>query len=92
MHNLTEIWGNKHRAAKVSGLSPLTLRDWRLSGRIQENIHWVRIAKTKVLYNIPLLGDFISNIGDSHAHHQAVDSYLASLPSNQPKARGRRAG
>lgn len=90
MKNLTEFWCNKHRAAEVLGLSQWTLRDWRLDGRLIENVHWVRISQTSILYNIDLLKDYIANISNPGQHQLAIEAFLKSLPSNANKTRGGR--
>jgi hypothetical protein len=81
----------KREAAQLTGLSEETLKKLRLNGELKEGIEWVRQNSRCVLYNAPLLIDFIQNRNDPAAHQRAITAYLASLPSNQPKTRGRKA-
>lgn len=83
---------NKHRLAELTGLSPETFKKYRLSGKWHEGIHWQRINSRCILYNLSLILDWVANRANPDAHQRAIDHYLASLPSNQPKKRGRRAG
>lgn len=48
-----------------------------------ELVHWRRDpANGKILYNLPLINDWIAT-GGGEAHQRAIENYLASLPSNQ---------
>jgi len=86
------LFGNKHQAQRILGGSTETLKKYRQRGQLKENIHWIRVNPRVVRYNLTLLSDWMQNINDPLAHQRAVEIYLASLPSNQPKKRGRRAG
>jgi hypothetical protein len=70
--------------------SRYTFQDWRNKGKLLEGVHWVRVGRTSILYNLPLLEDYIANLGDPAAHQRAIDNYLASLPSNAPAKSGRK--
>jgi hypothetical protein len=74
-----------------TGLSRTTLKRYRLQGVWQEGIHWQRLNSRSVLYNKPLVMDWIANRTNPQAHQRAIENYLSSLLSNQPKKRGRRA-
>lgn len=82
---------NKREAERLTGLSHETLKKLRLSGELTEGIEWVRQNSRSILYNAYLLTDFFQNRNDPAAHQRAIANYLASLPENQPKSRGRRA-
>lgn len=82
------LWGSKREAAKVTGLSPLTLRDWRLSGKLIENVHWVRVSATCVLYNLELLSNLIANKAAPEIHQAAINEFLASVTSANGLKRG----
>lgn len=86
---MTFVKGKK--LSQEIGLSVSTFKRYRLQGVWQEGIHWRRLNSRVVLYNLPLILDWIANQADPQAHQRAVEAYLASLPSNQPKKRGRRA-
>ena len=82
----------KREAERLTGLSYETLKKYRLSGLLLEGIHWIKLNSRVVRYNALLLLDWIQNRNDPQAHQRAIDAYQASLISNQPKGRGRRAG
>lgn len=73
------------RIAKVTGLSPETIRRYRYRGLLKENLHWVTINPRLVLYIEPLVLDWFLNQNDPVAHQRAIDHYLSKLPSNQRK-------
>jgi hypothetical protein len=81
----------KHRLSKETGLSSETFKKYRLSGKWVEGIHWQRINSRCVLYNLPLILDWVANQTDPKLHQQAIQNYLASLPSNLGKRQGRKA-
>ncbi|URD48370.1 hypothetical protein [Chroococcidiopsis sp. CCNUC1] len=91
---IPEIWINKHIAAKILGLSIHTLKKLRSEkarpeDRLLEGIHFVRYGKYCVRYNAELLRDYAATRSDPKTHRRAIETYLASLPSNQPKRVGR---
>ena len=73
------------------GVSLTTLKRYRLTGIWLEGIHWHRLNSRTTLYNLELIEDWINNRSNPSAHQQAIAAYLQSLPSNQPRKRGRRA-
>jgi hypothetical protein len=79
------VWCNKHEAAKIVGLSEVTLKKLRLSNQLIEGIHWVRHSSRCVRYNIELLKDWAANRTDAKSHDQAIANYFNSLPSSQPQ-------
>jgi hypothetical protein len=83
-------WCDKHEASRIVGRSASTLRDWLLSGKLVEGIHWVRFGPRCVRYNAELLRDFVAIQPNPNVHRRAVDNYLASLPSNKPKVKARK--
>jgi hypothetical protein len=91
---ISEFWINKHIAAKILGLSIHTLKKLRSEkarpeDRLLEGIHFVRYGKYCVRYNAELLRDYAATRSDPKTHRRAIETYLASLPSNQPKRVGR---
>lgn len=88
-------WIDKHSAAKIVGLSVHTLKKLRSekareADRLIEGIHFVRYRSHCVRYNSELLRDYAATRSDPEAHKRAIELYLASLPSNQPKRVGRK--
>lgn len=93
-HLETQVWIDKHDAAKILGLSSHTLKKLRSekareADRLLEGIHFVRYGGYCVRYNTELLKDYAATRCDPEAHKRAIAAYLASLPSNQPKRVGR---
>lgn len=89
------IWVDKHMAAIISGLSVHMLKKLRTerareADRLVEGVHFVRHGGYCVRYNVELLKDYVATRSDPDAHKRAIELYLASLPSNQPKQVGRK--
>ncbi|MEP0925363.1 excisionase family protein [Leptolyngbya sp. ST-U4] len=81
----------KHEIAELTGFSEETLKRYRLSGKLIEGVHWIRVNPRVVRYNATLVMDWIQNLHAPQSHQQAIAHYLSTLPSNQPKKRGRSA-
>lgn len=79
-------YGSKKQAIAETGLSASSLKRLRLSGDLQEGIHWQRFGSRKVLYVVPLIKDWIANRHTPQMHQQAIAAYLESLPSSQAVA------
>lgn len=91
----SNLWIDKHIAARILGLSVHTLKKLRSEkarpeDRLMEGIHFVRYGRFCVRYNTELLKDYAATRSDPEAHKRAIEAYLASLPSNQPKRVGRK--
>jgi len=82
-------WLNKHATAALLGLSIHTLKSYR-SLYWQCGIHYEYINSRTVRYHKELLLDWLATRSNPELHQRAIEAYLASLPSNQPKVRGRR--
>jgi hypothetical protein len=80
----------KRVISQVTGLSDSTLKQYRLSGIWIEGIHWQRLNSRCVLYNLPMILDWVAHRYYPEAHQRTIDDYLRSLSSNQRKQkRGR---
>lgn len=95
-HQISGDWIDKHVAARSLGLSVHTLKKLRgeksrEADRLIEGVHFVRYGSHCVRYNAELLRDYAATRSDPEAHKRAIELYLASLPSNQPKRVGRKA-
>lgn len=77
----------KREISKLVGLSPQTLKKYRLDCRLTEGIHWIRVNSRLVLYNSVLMQDWIQNIHSPHVHQIAIERYLKGLKSSQRKVR-----
>jgi hypothetical protein len=86
------LWCNKHAASQILGVSQSTLKNLRLNDQLIEGIHWVRFSSRCVRYNTELLKNWAATRTDTVQHDHAIAQYLNSLPSNQQKIRGRKAG
>ncbi len=88
------IFVNKHKAAEILGVSPETLKKYRLQpdSTLIEGVHYHAWNQRVIRYNPTLLADWARNRNNPKAHQKTIEAYLASLPANQPKKRGRRAG
>ena len=53
----------------------------------QAGIHYQRLGRA-VLYNLPLIRDWLANQHSPELHEQAIREYLESLPSSQRRRRG----
>lgn len=94
-HQTSDVWVDKHIGAKIVGLSVHTLKKLRSekareADRLIEGIHFIRYGSHCVRYNAELLRNYAATRSDPEAHKRAIDLYLASLPSNQPKRVGRK--
>jgi hypothetical protein len=79
-------WVTKKTAATMLGISTHTLkvyrqRHWTLG------IHFQYLNSRTIRYHEGLLRDWFANIAEPHIHQRAIEIYLGSLLSNQPKKR-----
>ncbi len=75
-------WLNKSQAAALIGLSPHTLRRYRERGEWVAGIHYSKLAQNHVVYNEPLILDWVANRGNPAAHQRAIEQYLTQLSAN----------
>jgi hypothetical protein len=65
------------------GVSQDYLKTNRQSGQLRQGIHFVTLpGATKILWNIPMMRDWLANGGNSPSHQRAIEKYLKSLPSH----------
>ncbi|AFY67938.1 hypothetical protein [Geitlerinema sp. PCC 7407] len=85
---------DKHEAASLLGISAETLKKYRLQkgSTLIEGIHYHIWNSRVIRYNALLLADWGLHRNNPEAHRKAIEAYLATLPCNQPKKRGRKAG
>lgn len=69
--------------AKAIGLSPYTLKRYRLSGLLVEDIHWIRLNPRCIRYNQELVQDWVAHRQDPQAHLRAIEVYYNNLLGNQ---------
>ncbi len=53
-------------------------------------IHYQYLNSRTVRYNLILIEDWLVNLDDPQNHLRGIETYLSSLPSNQPKKRDRK--
>ena len=77
---LSPVWIKTADAAKLVGLSPSSLKTYRLRHRsLIEGIHWVytNSGRRMILYNVELLCDWVANRGSPEVHLRKIEAYLA---------------
>ena len=75
---------------KALSIGKNTLIRLRHEGKLLEGVHYVRIpGGRKFLWRLELVMDFMVT-GGGVEHDYAINAYLQSLPSNQPKKIGRK--
>lgn len=88
LHTATKLI-SESQAITQFGRSRSFFKRARSSGKLLYGA-WVKVNE-RILYNEALLTDWFFNQADPQIHEQAVQNYLASLPSNQPRKPGRKA-
>ncbi len=69
---------------EATGLSFDKLTQLRKDDILPERIYWVKVpGSPHILWNVPLVIDWLVNGSDSPAHQKAIENFLASLPSSQ---------
>jgi hypothetical protein len=64
------------------GISPDTLKEWRVTGLLPKGIYWVTLPNSdRIIWIGDLVRDWLVN-GNSPAHQRAISKYIASLPSS----------
>ena len=76
------LWFGVLGMAAAIGLSPHTLKSYRLKGILTEGIHWTRINTRCVRYNRELIQDWVCNRHAPSSHQKAIEQYLNSLSCN----------
>jgi hypothetical protein len=79
-------WLTNKTAATMLGISTQTLKDYR-KRHWTLGIHFQYLNSRTIRYHEGLLRDWFANISEPHIHQRAIEIYLGSLLSNQPKKR-----
>jgi hypothetical protein len=85
-------WVKTADAAKLIGLSPSCLKNYRLKKKfLIEGIHWVytNSGRRTILYNVELLSDWVATRADPEQHQRTIEVYLHAQSSKRAKKRGR---
>ncbi len=88
---MTNQYARPNDIAELTGMAASTCKYYRLKGLWIEGIHWHRVTSKSVLYNVPLIMDWIANRNNPEMHQVAIDRYRKSLPS-APDAKSNRKG
>lgn len=78
---------NKYEVAAILGISPETLKKYRLQDNspLIEGIHYHAWNSRTIRYNPELMADWALNRNNPQQHQRTIEAYLASLPCNQKK-------
>ncbi len=87
---LTELFVEAGVIKNKLGLSSKTLQILRRERAILQGIHYTTVNGRLLLYNLPLMLDWLANRHDPDAHLRAIENFQASLLSNKPKPKGRK--
>ncbi|MDZ4874972.1 MAG: hypothetical protein CLLPBCKN_004368 [Chroococcidiopsis cubana SAG 39.79] len=83
------LWIDKHAAAALIGISSETIRTYR-KRYWEDGYQYQRYNSRTIRYHRELILDWVANRSSPECHQRAIEAYLASLPSNKPKTRGRK--
>lgn len=81
------LFVDKREMARLTGLSVETLKRYRLSGLLQEDIHWVALSSRSIRFAAPLVLDWMQHRNFPDLHKKAIENYQASLLAYQGKAK-----
>ena len=72
---------DKHKAAEILGISPSTLKKYRLDkdSTLIENVHYYVLNSRTIRYNALLIADWAVNRHNPLAHQRAIESFLRDL-------------
>lgn len=87
------IWLKTAQAAKLIGLSPSSLKNYRLKQKaLIEGIHWVytNSSHRAILYNVELLSDWIATRANPEEHLRTIETYLAAQSNRRSQRRKKR--
>jgi hypothetical protein len=76
------LFVKRQEISRLTGLSGGTLKKYRLSGMLSEDVHWIRVNSKLILYNVPLVMDWIQNIHYPKLHQQTIEAYQAMLKAS----------
>lgn len=72
---------NKHKAAEILGISPSTLKKYRLdkNSTLLEGIHYYVLNSRTIRYNAVLLADWAVNRHNLQEHTKKIEAFLSNL-------------
>lgn len=84
---LTQLFVDSKTLQDKLGLTSHMQQTLRREGTIIQGIHYVEVNSRLILYNLPLMIDWLANRHDPSAHTRAITHFQASLLSNRPKSK-----
>jgi hypothetical protein len=87
--HLKELFVDPNSIQEKLGLTPHTLQTLRKEGSLLQGVHFTEVNSRLILYNLPLMIDWLVNRQDPEAHLRAIEQFQYSLLSNQNRKRGR---
>lgn len=87
---LKELFVDQNALRQKLGLSSYTLQTLRKDGSLMQGVHYSEVNSRLILYNLPLMIDWLVNRHDPAAHLTAVENFLSTLPSSLPKLKARK--
>ena len=87
---ITQLFVDANEIQEKLGLSGNTLQTLRREGTLIQGLHFSEINSRLILYNLPLMIDWVANRHDPAAHLLAIEHFQANLLSNRPRPRGRK--
>lgn len=67
---------NKHKAAQILDCHPGSLYRYRKSDDWFEGVHFIEVNSRKILYNKPLIEDWLLNRDNPHRHLLTVEKFV----------------
>jgi hypothetical protein len=83
-------WLKTAHAAKLIGLSPSCLKNYRLHRKtLIEGIHWVytNSGRRAILYNVELLSDWVATRANPEQHQRTIEAYLLAQADKRSRKR-----
>lgn len=80
---LKELFVDPSVIEEKLGLSVRTLQNLRRDESLIRGIHFVEVNCRVILYNLPLMIDWLANRHDPQAHLKAIENFQAELLSNR---------
>lgn len=90
IRELGSAWLKTAQAAKLIGLSPSSLKNYRLKQRVLiEGIHWVytNSSHRAILYNVELLSDWVATRANPEEHLRTIETYLVAQSNRRSRKR-----
>lgn len=84
---ITELFVEAKAITEKLGLSTHTLQTLRTDGSFIKGIHYTEVNSRLILYNLPLIVDWLVNRHDPNSHQRAIEIFQSSLLSNRRRSK-----